>query len=73
MNVELVSQRTDGVLGDAELATKEKGKRVYHEAVKQLGRFIDYFRNRPLDTRGRHQARKLSMPIPWSQYDSLND
>ena len=49
------------------------GERIYHETVKQLCRFIDYFRNRPLDTRGRHQARKPSMPIPWGQYDSLNN
>ena len=65
------SYNDTGVLGDAELATKEKGERVFHESVKQLGRFIDYFRDRPIDVRGRHQARKPSMPIPWGQYDAL--
>ncbi len=65
------SYNDTGVLGDAEKATKEKGERVFHESVKQLGRFIDYFRDRPIDVRGRHQARKPSMPLPWGQYDAL--
>jgi len=29
-----------GVLGEAELATAEKGKQAYEEAVKQLVRFV---------------------------------
>jgi len=58
-----------GVLGDAEKATQEKGERAYHEAVKQLCRFVRYFRERPVDTRGRHQNRKPTMPIPWGQTD----
>ncbi len=61
-----------GVLGDAEKATKEKGERVFHESVKQLGRFIDYYRDRPIDVRTRHQARPPKMPIPWGQYDALS-
>ena len=36
-----------GVLGDAELATAEKGREVYEEAVKQLCRFVEYFKDRP--------------------------
>jgi creatinine amidohydrolase len=36
-----------GVLGEAELATKEKGERVHHEAVKQLCGFVNYFHPRP--------------------------
>ena len=56
-----------GVLGEAELATAEKGKRAYEEAVKQLvasstgsrtGR-----RRRPRD---RHR-KPPTMPIPWGQ------
>ena len=65
------SYNDTGVLGDAEKATKEKGERVFHESVKQLGRFIDYYRDRPIDVRGRHQAHKPKMPIPWGQYDAL--
>ncbi len=61
-----------GVLGDAELATKEKGERVFHESVKQLCRFIDYYRDRPIDVRARHQSQKPTMSIPWGQYDALS-
>lgn len=57
-----------GVLGEPELATKEKGERAYNEAVKQLCRFIDYFQHRPCDVRHAEQ-RSRSMPIPWGQLD----
>ena len=57
-----------GVLGEPEKATKEKGERVYHEAVKQLGRFVTYFQNRPIDARHAEQRRR-TMPIPWGQLD----
>ncbi len=60
-----------GVLGDSERATKEKGERAYNEAVKQLCRFIDYFQQRPSDTRHREQRQPPSMPIPWGQRDTL--
>src|SRR5262249_41245930 len=40
-----------GVLGEAELATAEKGQRAYDEAVKQLTRFVQYFHPRPKDQR----------------------
>ena len=59
-----------GVLGDAEKATKEKGERVYHEAVKQLCNFVNYFQTRPIDRR-RPQQRARTMPIPWDQRDTL--
>src|ERR1044071_7843456 len=36
-----------GVLGAAELASAEKGKEAYEEAVKQLVRFISWFKTRP--------------------------
>jgi creatinine amidohydrolase len=59
-----------GVLGEPELATKEKGERAYNEAVKQLCRFVDYFRDRPIDRRHAEQT-KRTMPIPWGQRDTL--
>ena len=33
-----------GVLGDAELATAEKGKAAYEEAVRQLARLVAWFK-----------------------------
>lgn len=58
-----------GVMGQPELATREKGEQVYHEAVNQLTQLIDWFRERPKDQRERHQTEKPSMPIPWNQMD----
>jgi creatinine amidohydrolase len=56
-----------GVLGEAELASAEKGKAAYEEAVKQLVRFVRYFKDRPLDVRRDRHRRKPTMPIPWGQ------
>src|SRR6516164_2802609 len=56
-----------GVLGEAELATKEKGKRVYDEAVRQLCRFVNYFYPRPKDVRRDLHRRPPTIPIPWKQ------
>jgi creatinine amidohydrolase len=56
-----------GVLGEAELATKEKGERVYHEAVKQLCRFVNYFHPRPRDVRRDLHRRPPTISIPWQQ------
>jgi len=56
-----------GVLGEAELATAEKGKRAYDEAVKQLARFVTYFKDRPLDVRRDRHRTPPTMPIPWGQ------
>ena len=58
-----------GVMGEPELATAEKGARVYDEAVKQLCGLVEFFRHRPADTREQHQTRKPTMPIPWGQLD----
>ncbi|MCH7725695.1 MAG: creatininase family protein [Planctomycetes bacterium] len=58
-----------GVIGEPELATKEKGEKIYHEAVKQLSAIVDYYRDRPIDQRKRHQANPTTMPIPWGQRD----
>ncbi len=56
-----------GVLGDAELATPEKGKEAYEEAVKQLVAFVAYYRERPKDQRRDFHRHKPTIPIPWDQ------
>jgi creatinine amidohydrolase len=56
-----------GVLGEPELATAEKGRRAYEEAVKQLVRFVAYFKDRPLDPRRDRHRQRPTMPIPWGQ------
>jgi creatinine amidohydrolase len=56
-----------GVLGDAELATEEKGRQVYEEAVKQLVAFVTWFKDRPRDLRRDRHRTAPTMPIPWGQ------
>ncbi len=56
-----------GVLGDAERASEEKGRRAYEEAVKQLVRFITWFKDRPKDERCERHRRPPTFPIPWGQ------
>jgi creatinine amidohydrolase len=56
-----------GVLGEAELATAEKGRQVYEEAVKQLVRFVTWFKDRPKDQRRDLHRRPPTMPMPWGQ------
>jgi creatinine amidohydrolase len=56
-----------GVLGEAELATAEKGRVAYEEAVKQLGRFVAWFKDRPRDMRRDRHRKPPTMPIPWGQ------
>ncbi len=58
-----------GVLGEAELATAEKGERACDEAVKQLVNYVKYFKNRPKDQRKDRHAKPPTMPIPWGQRD----
>ncbi|MFH1923921.1 MAG: creatininase family protein [Planctomycetota bacterium] len=58
-----------GVLGDAELATEEKGRLVYEEAVKQLARMITWFKDRPKDQRKDRHPTPPTMPMPWRQRD----
>src|SRR5438045_371049 len=45
------SYTATGVLGEAELATAEKGKEAYDEADKQLCRLVTWFKDRPVDVR----------------------
>jgi creatinine amidohydrolase len=56
-----------GVLGAAELASAEKGRAAYEEAVRQLARFITWFRNRPKDPRKDRHRQPPTMPMPWGQ------
>ncbi len=58
-----------GVLGDAEKATPEKGQRAYEEAVRQLVRFVTWFKDRPADQRRDLHRTPPTMPIPWGQVD----
>jgi creatinine amidohydrolase len=56
-----------GVLGDAELATAEKGREAYEESVKQLVRFVTWFQKRPKDQRRDLHRKAPTMPLPWGQ------
>jgi len=56
-----------GVVGEAELATRDKGREAYEEAVKQLVHFVNYFRDRPVDPRRDRHRQTPTMPIPWGQ------
>src|SRR6516162_2501746 len=56
-----------GVLFVKEPATTEKGKQAYEEAVKQLARFVTWFKDRPRDQRKDRHRRPPTMPIPWGQ------
>jgi creatinine amidohydrolase len=56
-----------GVLGEAELATPEKGRQAYEECVKQLVRFITWWKDRPKDVRKDRHRKPPTMPIPWGQ------
>ena len=48
----------------------EKGKQAYEEAVKQLVRFVTWFKDRPKDQRRDLHRRPPTMPIPWGQRPS---
>lgn len=61
------SYSATGVLGEAELATKEKGERAYLEAVKQLGNVVNYFHKRPKDARRELHRQPPTFPLPWQQ------
>jgi creatinine amidohydrolase len=56
-----------GVLGEPELATAEKGRLAYEEAVKQIIRFVTWFKERPADRRCEPHAQAPTMPMPWGQ------
>lgn len=56
-----------GVLGEAELASVEKGKAAYDEAVKQLVQLVTWFKDRPKDQRKSHHRNPPTIPMPWRQ------
>jgi creatinine amidohydrolase len=61
------SYSDSGVLGEAKLATVEKGERVYNEAVKQLSKLCAWFKDRPKDVRKDRHRTPPTMPMPWRQ------
>jgi creatinine amidohydrolase len=61
------SYSQSGVIGDAELATADKGQEAYEEAVRQLVRFVEWFQERPVDPRGDRHRQPPTMPMPWGQ------
>ena len=61
------SYSDSGVLGEAELASEEKGREAYEEAVKQLVRFVTWFKDRPKDVRKDRHRQPPTMPMPWGQ------
>jgi creatinine amidohydrolase len=60
-----------GVLGDAELATAEKGRSAFDEAVRRLCEFIDEWSKAPAPKRKENHAGPPSFPMPWGQEHSL--
>ena len=61
------SYSATGVLGDAELATAEKGREAYEEAVRQLIRLVSWFKDRPRDIRQDLHRQPPTIPMPWQQ------
>jgi len=59
------SYSDSGVLGQASLATKEKGKAAVDEASSKFARLISEFRARNKPPRGDHHAKPLTMAMPW--------
>jgi creatinine amidohydrolase len=56
-------------MGEAELATAEKGRQVFEEAVKQLARFVNWWKGRPKDQRRDLHRKRPTMPMPWGQHE----
>ena len=59
------SYSDSGVLGQASLATKEKGKAAVDEASSKFARLITEFRARRKPPRGDHHAKPPTMAMPW--------
>jgi hypothetical protein len=55
------------VLGEAELATAEKGRAAFEEAVTRLCEFIDEWWAKPAPARIENHAKQPTMPMPWGQ------
>ena len=64
--VEWTSQYSDtGVMGEAEKATAEKGKRVFEEASGRLAEFLSEYHARKIDSRQRHQTQEPTFPLSF--------
>jgi len=59
------SYSDSGILGQASLATKEKGEAVVRQVSTQFARLITEFKARPKPPRGDHHAAPPSMSMPW--------
>ena len=62
------SYSDSGILGQATLATKEKGAAVAQEVSSQFARLITEFRARPKPPRGDHHATPPTMPMPFNAH-----
>ena len=60
------SYTDSGVLGQATLATAEKGERAVTEAARQLADLVAEFGAAPPPPRGDHHGRPPTMSMPWS-------
>jgi creatinine amidohydrolase len=60
-----------GVLGEAELATAEKGKMAFEEAVSKLCDFISEWQRVPPPTRKENHRPETTFDMPWGQGQSL--
>lgn len=60
-----------GVLGAAELATAEKGRRAFEEAVTRLVEFIHEWYPKQPPVRKENHRRPPSFGMPWGQQESL--
>jgi len=60
-----------GVLGEAELATAEKGRAAFEETVIRLCEFIDEWSNVEAPTRKENHNPAPTIPMPWKQDASL--
>jgi creatinine amidohydrolase len=65
------SYSESGVLGDAELATPEKGRQAFEEAVTRLCEFISAWRRTPPPSRKENHRPEATIPMPWDQGHSL--
>jgi creatinine amidohydrolase len=65
------SYSDSGVLGEAELATREKGKLAFEEAVTRLCEFITEWSAAPVPTRKQNQRPAPTFAMPWNQAQSL--
>jgi creatinine amidohydrolase len=60
-----------GVLGEAALATAEKGKAAFEEAARRLCDFLDEWHKVVAPTRKENHRTPPTFPMPWGQGNSL--